>query len=179
MFTFVRRVSKSMEKCIEIPLLHIPRRETPVVTVFTKGVPTDIGVEEIRLSAIDCHRARRLINRKTHLPTDIVELSLSNTDNSSPNQLITQGINIRGKIYPVTPKRGTKFIRCFNCNTFGHIAKTCKRNTSCTNCGRQYHVTADCKEKCSNCGGGHPADSSVCQFYKCNCTQISTQKFTY
>ncbi|KAG0422671.1 hypothetical protein HPB47_001530 [Ixodes persulcatus] len=56
--------------------------------------------------------------------------------------------------------------RCFNCQAFGHIAKSCKENTKRKKCG-EPHSTKGCKGeapvKCADYSGEHPANYSNCK----------------
>ena len=56
-------------------------------------------------------------------------------------------------------------MRCFKCQGFGHIGKSCKRKAVCGKCAKLGHSLKDCKEKkpsCANCQGSHPAFSKKC-----------------
>jgi len=58
--------------------------------------------------------------------------------------------------------------RCFNCQQWGHGARTCRNeNKTCINCAELYHG-ADCSNDpcCANCGDGHSATSKNCFYYK-------------
>jgi Zinc knuckle len=60
--------------------------------------------------------------------------------------------------------------QCFNCQSFGHIAANCKRQSKCVKCGGS-HNTKECVKtisqppKCSNCSKEHPASFRKCPVY--------------
>ena len=61
--------------------------------------------------------------------------------------------------------------RCFNCQAFGHGAKTCRNlNKICVQCAEicdgNHSNPCLATAKCSNCGENHPASYHHCQNYK-------------
>ena len=61
--------------------------------------------------------------------------------------------------------------QCYNCQCFGHTAKTCRSKTKCLICA-EYHDHKGClnketkQAKCANCKGPHVASYKVCPAYK-------------
>ena len=56
--------------------------------------------------------------------------------------------------------------QCFNCQTVGHMARTCwKESKTCRYCAGS-HPSSQCKQdgkpKCPNCGEGHATTSRAC-----------------
>ena len=83
-----------------------------------------------------------------------------------------------GKQHPIRFTRGNGSLRlrpfvsrplqCFNCQKFGHQARTCRSEVqTCRYCPGS-HASAQCKDnetrtlKCVNCGQGHAATSRLC-----------------
>ena len=61
--------------------------------------------------------------------------------------------------------------QCWNCQSFGHSAKTCRSKTKCLICGEgHHHKGRPNKEKkqpnCGNCKGPHVASYKRCPAYK-------------
>ena len=61
--------------------------------------------------------------------------------------------------------------QCWNCQSFGHLAKTCRSKTKCLICGESHHQKGcpnrDIKQpKCANCKGPHVASYKGCPTYK-------------
>ena len=56
--------------------------------------------------------------------------------------------------------------QCFNCQSFGHSAKNCKKDASCVICaGNHIHTICPNKDsfrKCSNCNGNHTSSYGGC-----------------
>ncbi|KAH9367461.1 hypothetical protein HPB48_007532 [Haemaphysalis longicornis] len=56
-------------------------------------------------------------------------------------------------------------IRCYKCQRYGHIARTCRGTLRCKTCSGP-HDYKECltkrQPKCANCGGPHPASFSRC-----------------
>ena len=61
--------------------------------------------------------------------------------------------------------------QCFNCQSFGHLAKNCRSKQECLICG-ESHSHKGCpnkearKPKCANCKGPHVASYKGCPEYK-------------
>lgn len=61
-----------------------------------------------------------------------------------------------------------KPMRCYNCQRFGHTAKTCNSKRRCARCGED-HEYGQCKHeqpKCCNCGGNHSVAYGGCEVMK-------------
>ena len=61
--------------------------------------------------------------------------------------------------------------QCWNCQNFGHSAKTCKPTTKCLICGKSHHHKGcpnkeEKQPKCANCKGPHVASYKGCPTYK-------------
>ena len=63
--------------------------------------------------------------------------------------------------------------RCFKCQQYGHMSRTCRNDYACYNCGVVYteksqHVPRECaKEKrCVNCKGTHASGFKKCEIHK-------------
>lgn len=77
---------------------------------------------------------------------------------------------IPGRIYlgftshPVEEYLGPA-LRCYNCQRFGHMAKSCRSTRRCKICSED-HDHKECKSvlqpKCANCAGNHAASYSGC-----------------
>ena len=84
-------------------------------------------------------------------------------DKSQVNTLLAKGfLDVGGEsaTTQVWEERGKVEQRCFNCQKYGHIARTCKEMTVCGNCAETGHHHQDCMiaiPKCANCGGSHRA----------------------
>lgn len=67
--------------------------------------------------------------------------------------------------YPVRPYV-PKPLRCFKCQRFGHMAKSCREKVRCARCGGG-HEYGKCGEgvrpKCCNCGGNHSVAYRGCE----------------
>ena len=77
-----------------------------------------------------------------------------------------------GIIYKVEEFRSPVSVQqCWNCQNFGHSAKSCKSKTKCLICGESYHHKGyPNREKkqpnCANCKGPHVASYKRCPAYK-------------
>lgn len=88
------------------------------------------------------------------------------------NRLIEIGLSEGGEIKRVERfEASCKLTQCFNCQQFGHIAKSCKNTTVCGYCIGQ-HSTRDCPKKerqlptdrkCTNCCKNHETWDRSCE----------------
>ena len=61
--------------------------------------------------------------------------------------------------------------QCFNCQSFGHSSNFCGKPPKCAKCdlshaSKDYTNPASTLQKCTNCGGDHPANFSGCPRYQ-------------
>ena len=140
---------------------HRPKSQSSIASVVIKDFPTAFLETELEeeLSTggyVKVHRFRH-ITKKTPLP--VISITASS---SRVAKWITSGIIISNVICRVEPKKRTKFIRCYKCQRFGHIAKLCKLEERCVKCGTKHNEETRCITKCANCSGDHAADSRIC-----------------
>ena len=88
--------------------------------------------------------------------------------------LISQNLtcHITGIIYKVEEFWSPVSVRqCWNCQSFGHLATTCRSKTKCLICWESHHhkgyPNREKKQpKCANCKGPHVASYKGCPAYK-------------
>ena len=71
--------------------------------------------------------------------------------------------------------------RCFRCQIFGHSILTCRRQATCSHCGKLPHRPCLNPSSCVNCGGPHPSDFPNCSSYifeKTALEILATEKLT-
>ena len=59
-------------------------------------------------------------------------------------------------------------MRCYKCQTFGHMSNKCKKSEICARCSETGHYDKTCNKafKCINCKENHAAYSKKCPIYK-------------
>ena len=62
--------------------------------------------------------------------------------------------------------------RCFR---FGHSIRTCRRQVTCSHCGKLPHRPYPNPASCVNCGGPHPSDSPTSPSYLFEETALGIQ----
>ena len=83
---------------------------------------------------------------------------------------VLQAAYYRLRVKPYVPRPR----RCFHCQRFGHVGKSCRRQQQglpqiCVQCGEATHgegVVCPNPPSCLNCRGAHPASSIQCDHYK-------------
>ena len=144
--------------CAFLPLESGTRR-----TFILMGVPKCI-TEKLLLQdeqVLDAERMTRWDSAaKVAVPTDMVKVVLSGKQH--PARFSRGYGSYRMRPFVKAPQQ------CFNCQRFGHMARTCWRDTqTCRYCAGS-HPSSQCKGdsqvtlKCANCGEGHATTSKAC-----------------
>ena len=150
--------------------------KVPNKRLAVKGVPTDIPEAEFKefldLNKISYAKAERLKSQKDGRVLPIFQLEI--TDPTEAEALISQNLvcNVTGIVYNVEEFRApVSVMQCYNCESFGHSAKTCRSKQKCLICG-ENHSHKECpnrelrKPTCANCKGPHVASYKGCPEYK-------------
>ena len=129
-------------------------------SLAVKGVPSDISDSEFKeflgLNKINFAKAERLKSKKDGRVLPIFRLEIS--DPTEAEALISQNLvcHVTGIVEEFrTP---ISVMQCFNCQCFGHSAKTCRSKQKCLICGGN-HSHKGClsnesrKPTCANCKG--------------------------
>ena len=145
-------------------------------SLAVKGVPTDITKAEFKelldLKKISYAKAERLKSKKDGRVLPIFQLEI--TDPDEAEALISQNLacNVTGIVYKVEEFRApVSVMQCYNCQCFGHSAKTCRSKQKCLICG-ENHSHKGCssrglrKPTCANCKEPHVASYKGCPEYK-------------
>jgi hypothetical protein len=155
---------------------HIPASRTASSTVIVRNVDTRLTVQSLQVYIEREHKytvtVRRYRNRHTGKPMPIISVRYNSCHKAS--QTITSGLSLNDKLHPCEPKRATKVVRCFKCQSFGHISHNCKQAAVCVNCGEHHETANACtvSSKCANCAGNHTADSSKCPAFRATQTKL-------
>jgi len=126
------------------------------------GVPVDVDLEELKKIA-DCESITRISRRINGSETG-TETCILNYDRELALPVTIKLAFLSFKIRNYIPNP----MQCKNCYKFGHTAKHCRHTVICSNCSERDHVAEHCKakvQKCTNCGGKHPAISKICNKY--------------
>ena len=145
-------------------------------SLAVKGVPTDITEAEFKgfldLYKISYAKAERLKRKKDGRVLPIFQLEI--TDPDEAEALLSQNLacNVTGIVYEVEEFRAPiSIMQCYDCQCFGHSAKTCRSKQKCLICG-ENHSHKGCpsresrKPTCANCNGPHVASYKGCPEHK-------------
>lgn len=147
--------------CARLPYSYVQN------TCIIRGVPKWHTEEELLtyLRPQGVTHVRRVVRRDPSspdkwqvVPTDAVVLTFP------PNSERPEKINL-GFTRHVVADYTESPPRCFKCQRYGHVAKSCRGEQRCKRCGGP-HDFMNCKRDvtCANCGGDHPASYSGCPF---------------
>ena len=107
--------------------------------LVVKGVPTDITETESKeflgLNKINYAKAERLKSKKDGRVVPIFQLYINDPDEAEA--LISQNLacNVTGIVYKVEEFRAPiSVLQCYNCQCFGHSAKSCRSKQKCLIC---------------------------------------------
>ena len=144
-------------------------------SLAVKGVPTDISDSEFKefldLNKITFAKAERLKSKKDGRVLPIFRLEIS--DPTEAEALISQNLvcHVTGIVYKVEEFQAPiSIMQCYNCQCFGHSAKTCRSKQKCLICG-ENHSHKGCpsreyrKPTCANCKGPHIGSYKGCPEY--------------
>ena len=128
--------------------------------------------EFLALNKIIYVKAERLTSKKDGGVLQMFKLEIK--DEAEAEALISQNLtcHITGIIYKVEGCRSPVSVQqCWNCLSFGHLAKTCKSKTKCLICGESHHhkgcPNREKKQpKRASCKGPHLASYKRCPAYK-------------
>ena len=161
---------------VKISLPKAYQSTQPKKTLVVKGVPAEVSEQEFKefldLNKVNYAKAERLISRKDGRVLEIFKLEIK--DDTEAEALISENLTcpVTGIIYRVEEFRTPISVQqCYNCQCFGHTAKTCRSNTKCLICGEAHHhkgcPNRETKQaKCANCKGPHVASYKGCPAYK-------------
>ena len=150
-----QKVKVSLPKAYQI-------NKVPNKRLAVKGVPTDITEAEFKefldLNKISYAKTERLKSQKDGRVLPIFQLEV--TDPTEAEALISQSLvcNVTGIVYKVEEFRAPISVQCYNCQSFGHSAKTCRSKQKCLIYG-ENHLQKGCpsrelrKRTCANCKG--------------------------
>ncbi|XP_067674832.1 uncharacterized protein [Haliotis asinina] len=90
-----------------------------------------------------------------------------------PSSIKAGYFNIEVDVYIPTP------LRCYNCQKFGHGARSCTKSPTCCRCSKTHESMDTCTDdiKCANCNGDHFSSSKSCPFFQKQ-SQIIKLKYT-
>ena len=145
-------------------------------TLVVKGVPTEVSEKDFKefldLNKIIHAKAECLTSKKDGRVLQMFKLEIK--DEAEAEALILQNLTCHttGIIYKVEEFRSPGSVQqCWNCQNFGHSAKTCKSKTKCLICGESHHHKG-CPDrekkqpKCADCKGPHVASYKGCPAHK-------------
>lgn len=129
------------------------------------GVPVSLTMDEIKanLKGGSVKGVRRLQVNREGVRVDSESILVEFEDEVLPKKVTLGFMSYNVREYVPTP------MRCYNCQRFGHTAKTCKGRRRCARCGED-HDYEQCSHKeqprCCNCGGNHTVAYGGCEVLK-------------
>ena len=140
---------------------------------IVKRIDTDENTEDIEEDIKIAYPGSTVdFFKKNQKFTGTVKLIFKDQE-SYMNAVKDGGINICGIKYRLeqyVPK--PRVIRCYRCQSYGHISSMCRAKESrCGRCCQSGHESNNCTEKittpvCFHCKGGHFTGSSICKDFK-------------
>ena len=145
-----------------------PPKASGSKALFMKGIDTSVHLrsvtEQLNNQCIGILEIRRLVKRYTGKTTQVVKIKCSEP---SANFLLKNPLYVNNRVCRIEKERLVRVIRCFHCQSLGHLAKHCTSVRHCVNCAESHGESETCNGKiqCFNCRGSHPASSSHCTTY--------------
>lgn len=156
---------------------HPPKCPTHEV-VYIKGVNTSVDLhsfsEFLQKKDIFVNDIRRLTRRHTGKPTAVVRVHCSA---DSAKLLLNSKLVINNSHCSTERERSVRVIRCFKCQSFGHLARNCNNTIRCEFCAGSHGEQEQClgNVKCVNCSSKHPSSSSKCPVYIARYENLAAQ----
>lgn len=126
---------------------------------------TELSIEIEKQTGIKV-QCRRLRYRDSNKPLPIVIATCSSFKHLE--LLFISRIFFHGRQVSIEAYRGKRNLptRCYNCQTFGHVASMCTNPSRCEKCSLQHlGVCTNSTVKCYNCSGNHTAGSAKCSAF--------------
>ena len=148
--------------------------------VYLRGVDTCILINDllnkVKEISSEVYFMKRLTNKFTGKPRQLIRLTCSE---GAAEKILASEIIIKGTQIQTEKQRILQIIRCYKCQTYGHIAKNCRKQAVCENCSEQA-CESPCSNppRCTNCSNEHPAFDTNCPVYII-VERIKTQKYSY
>ena len=137
--------------------------------VFLKNMPTYVDVDTVKSAlhdnGIEVKGVQRLQYRITGRPRPVIRVACSRTD---AKKLLDLPEFIVGSHTCDVVRKNAHILRCYNCQQFGHIARSCKNQKRCINCSDYHGGDSYCmrQARCANCQGPHRASDKLCPIYQ-------------
>ena len=129
---------------VKISLPKAYQTAKPKKSLVLKKVLAEVTEQEFKefldLNKVNYAKAERLASKKDGRVQEIFKLEIK--DDTKAEALITENLTcpIAGIIYRVEEFRTPISVQqCWNCQSFGHSAKTCRSKTKCLICGEGHH----------------------------------------
>ena len=117
--------------------------KTASKTLVVKGVPTEVSEKDFKefldLNKIIYAKAERLTSKKDGRVLQMFKLEIKDEAEAETEALISQNLTCHttGIIYKVEEFRSPVSVQqCWNCQSFGHSAKTCRSKPNVLSVGR-------------------------------------------
>ena len=149
-----------------------PRKLQKHHSVIIKDVPkedvfTDSKMTALLQESFPDATARRFL-KKDKITLNTVKIDFPNRNDIE--RAITNGIFLNNQYFRTNEfieEGRIPIVRSYNCQNFGHIAKTCKSAPKCGKCAGN-HSTGDCDSEeptCANCQSRHASKDPNCEAY--------------
>ena len=136
-----RKMKACADGKIKINLPKAYQTAKPKKSLVLKGVPTEVTEQELKeFHDLNYAKAERLTSKEDSRVLEIFKLEIK--DDTEAEALITENLTcpITGIIYRVEEFRTPISVQqCWNCESFGHSARTCRAKTKCFFCGEGHH----------------------------------------
>ena len=135
---------------------------------YTSWKEEDI-LRELQADGVPVSHVYRFLDRRGSSPVGSPRLLLTFDVPHPPSHVYLGFTSLSVRHFIPRPRR------CFRCQLFGHSLRTCRRQATCSHCGKLPHRPCPNPPSCVNCGGPHPSDFSHCPSYLFEKTALEIQ----
>lgn len=151
--------------------IHRPKEKNSNTVGFVKNISLKVNEHQVQSYLQDkgclIDYTQRLYHRHSGRPMPVLKIIFTDNTSLLKATSLLLPFTLNGKRSFCEESRRLSSVRCYKCQTFGHIYRHCDKPKVCENCSSPDHLIQDCHSNsvCVNCQGNHTSSSNKCPEY--------------